>query len=76
MVGAQEQIESGYVAGRFAADAFDAGIDLYSRRQRMRLRYKTPYVRDLPMTLEIQESTDRADANQGAERYKQYTGQV
>ena len=37
---------------------FDAGIDLYARRKRMRLRYATPYLRDLPMSLEIQESTD------------------
>jgi len=37
---------------------FDAGIDLYARRQRLRLRYATPYIRDLPMKLEIQESTD------------------
>jgi len=41
---------------------FDAGIDLYARRQRMRLRYATPYVRNLPMTLDIQESTDDSNA--------------
>ena len=40
---------------------FDAGLDLYAKRSRMRLRYDTPYIRNLPMRLEIQEST--ADAN-------------
>ena len=40
---------------------FDAGLDLYAKRSRMRLLYDTPYIRNLPMRLEIQEST--ADAN-------------
>ena len=41
---------------------FDAGLDLYARRKRMRLLYDTPYIRNLPMRLEIQESTDDANA--------------
>ena len=41
---------------------FDAGIDLYTRRQLIRLRYATPYMRDQAMKLEIQESTDNSNA--------------
>jgi myo-inositol 2-dehydrogenase/D-chiro-inositol 1-dehydrogenase len=40
---------------------FDAGLDLYGKQSRMRLLYDTPYIRNLPMRLEIQESS--ADAN-------------
>jgi myo-inositol 2-dehydrogenase/D-chiro-inositol 1-dehydrogenase len=41
---------------------FDAGLDLYAKRSRMRLLYDTPYIRNLPMRLEIQESTETANA--------------
>jgi predicted dehydrogenase len=41
---------------------FDAGLDLYAKRSRMRLLYDTPYVRNLPMRLELQESTTDGNA--------------
>ena len=41
---------------------FDAGLDVNARLKRMRLLYDTPYVRNLPMRLETQESTDDANA--------------
>lgn len=40
---------------------FDAGIEVFSKSKRLHFRYNTPYLRNLPMTLEVQEST--ADNN-------------
>lgn len=40
---------------------FDAGIEVLSKTKRLQFRYNTPYLRNLPMTLEVQEST--ADGN-------------
>jgi len=40
---------------------FDAGIEVFSKNKRLHFRYNTPYLRNLPMTLEVQEST--ADSN-------------
>jgi myo-inositol 2-dehydrogenase/D-chiro-inositol 1-dehydrogenase len=40
---------------------FDAGFDVYGRTGCMKLGFETPYVRNLPMTLSIQQST--ADGN-------------
>ncbi|NTF44276.1 Gfo/Idh/MocA family protein [Rhizobium rhizogenes] len=36
---------------------FDAGIEVFSKTKRLNFRYNTPYLRNLPMTLEVQEST-------------------
>lgn len=38
---------------------FDAGIDILTDRQKFRLDYDTPYIRNLPSRLEITSSTDR-----------------
>lgn len=42
---------------------FDAGFEIYGRSAAMKLAFETPYVRNLPTTLTIQQST--ADANAG-----------
>lgn len=36
---------------------FEAGFDVYSSNKRLLLRYDTPYVRNLPMSIEVQESS-------------------
>jgi myo-inositol 2-dehydrogenase/D-chiro-inositol 1-dehydrogenase len=40
---------------------FDAGIEVVSKTKRLQFRYNTPYLRNLPMTLEVQESTPTAN---------------
>jgi myo-inositol 2-dehydrogenase/D-chiro-inositol 1-dehydrogenase len=36
---------------------FEAGFDVYSRDKMLRLRYDTPYIRNLPMVVELHESS-------------------